>query len=1732
MKTIDEFLSELRSKDVNLWVQGDRLRYKAPPQTLTPNLLQELKERKPEILAFLNQVNAAVNSKLTSILPAPQETNLPLSFAQTRLWFFNQLEPDSSAYNMPTAYRLTGVIHVTALEQSLNEIWQRHSILRTVFPSVDGKPSQVILKDVNFTLSLIDLENIPETERLAQAQYLATQETQQPFDLAHGPLFRAKLLCLTTTEHVLLLTMHHIVYDGWSDSIFFQELATLYSAFCAGQPSPLKKLPIQYADFAVWQRQYLQGEVLESQLSYWKQQLGSSFPLLQLPTDYPRPAVQTYRGASQSLELSNNLVIALKSLSQSSGATLFMTMLAAFKILLYRYSGQENIIVGTPIAGRQHIETEGLIGLFLNSLALCTDLSAIPTFRQLLSRVREVTLGAYAHQDLPFEKLVEEIQPERSLSHAPIFQVWFNMLNFTDSKLELSGLQVDTISITGNTSKFDLTLYVREHEKGIYLQLVYSTDIFTPERIAEILTQYEHLLVQISESPDEKITNFFLVTPKAKLLLPAPNEILMPQWSGAVHTHFTQQARQVPQDLAVVDARVAWNYAELEERTNQLANYLLENGIGKGEVVAIYGQRSAWLVLAIIGVLKAGATFLILDPAYPTSRLLDCLNLASPRGWLEIADAGEIPNALKEFVSNLSCCFYLQLSQSLLLTSYSTKNPEVEIDPDDLAYLAFTSGSTGKPQGIIGTHRPLSHFIEWHCQTFGLNQSDRFSLLSGLSHDPLLRDIFTPLWLGATLCIPQQQHIETPGRLAVWMQQQKVSIAHLTPAMGQLLIESTSTITQLPQLRYVFFGGDSLTRYDVTKIKSIASTATCVNFYGATETPQAMGYFIIPNPEDKLKGQSTSIKDTIPLGKGIEDVQLLIINPTQQLAGIGEIGEIYVRTPYLSKGYLADDLLTQERFIINPFTNINGDRLYKTGDLARYLPDGNIEFLGRRDDQIKIRGYRIQLAEIESKLSQHYAVQESLVTATFDITGDKRLVAYIIPSKNQSPTTNELQSFLKQKLPEYMLPRAFVRLDALPLTPNGKIDYKALPIPTHSRQESAATFVAPRNKLEFHLTKIWENVLGIQPISIKDNFFDLGGHSLLAVRLFAEIEKAFNKHFPLSTLFQKPTIEELASILHQEQRLVPESLVLAIQPNGSKLPLYLINALGTGMFAYSNLARYLGSEQPVYGIQALGLDGQQPPHTTIEDMAKEYIKAIRILQPQDPYLLGGLSSGGVVAFEMARQLQDQGHRVALVALIDSYSPKSLQSKNNSISKNSSFLQKYKHNILRRETSLLLSDIIIFLSTSQFSAQEKLSYVIETMKKVWEKIENKLDTILYKLYHPNRDFLPYTARQALVKEAARQAIINYNPQIYQNKVTLFRASETPNEYHLGWQDLATGGLEIHEVPGDHRTIIAEPNIRILAENLNSCIEQTQAETLETNSSKPQKLTIEVENLTNHNTQANSSVICPSLIAIQTSGLKPPLFCIHALGTSVLYYRDLARHLGKEQPFYALQPQGLDGKYAPFTRIEDMASHYIKEIQTIQSEGPYFLGGSSFGGWVAWEIAQQLHRQGHEIALLALFDTKGLGYLKRMSGKKRLWNHLNKLQEYGANYILQKAIGKVQWLKNRLQATSHKYFLKFSLENLEFLSPNDFKVIVEEANRQAARNYSLKVYEGKVTLFRAIDHPQPQGWYIDPKKGWGELARGGLEIHDVPGNHDSMFRQPHVQILAEKLQTCLEKAQTND
>ncbi|MGB7440889.1 MAG: amino acid adenylation domain-containing protein [Coleofasciculaceae cyanobacterium] len=1125
MNTLDmntlEFLSYLRSLEVKLSVDGERLRCSAPKGALTKTLQAELAERKAEILVFLRNTNAAADSTHLPIQPVPRDQDLPLSPAQLPLWFIYQMEPSSSAYNLAYAYRLKGQLNITALEHSLGEIVRRHETLRTTFKTVNGSVVQVISHPTSITLPVVDLQSLPEEEQSARVQQLVNEEAQRPFDLTKGPLLRVALLRLEKHSHVFLLTMHHIISDGWSMGVFFQELATLYATFCASKPSPLPELPIQYADFSVWQHQWLQGEVLEKELNYWRHQLAGTPPLLELPTDRPRPPIQTSRGSVEKIQLTADLTQKLNNLSQQSGTTLFMTVLAAFATLLYRYSGQEDVLVGSPIANRKYSETKSLIGFLLNTLVLRTNLEGNPSFQELLARVRRVALDAYAHQNVPFEKLTEVLQPERNPGYSPWFQVMFVLQNTPAVTPELSGLTLTPLKSEQNTAIFDLVLDLTETEQGLGGVFVYNTDLFDQTTITRIAGHFQTLLEGIVANPEQRIS-------KLPLLSAVEQHQLLVEWNQTTADYpddlcyqqlFEAQVERTPKATAVVHQGQELSYEELNSRANQLAHYLRSLGVKPDVVVGICLERSLEMAVGFLAILKAGGAYLPLDPNYPSERLAFMLEDSQAPIVLTQQRLVEFlpPHNAKVICLDHDWQAIAQHSQSNLLN---------QTTPENLAYLIYTSGSTGKPKGVMITHQGMVNHNLAIVKEFELEERDRVLQFASISFDIAVEEIF-PTWLsGAALVLRSEDMLSSTLDFLRFVNQEQVTILDLPTAFWHEIVNGMSPDKQalLETVRLVVVGGEKASRSAYTAWSQIAGDCCrWLNTYGPTETTvTATVYEPAANPENDRT------LPEIPIGRPIVNAKIYILDRQLQPVPIGVPGELHIGGAGLARGYLNRPDLTEQKFIANPFNNQPRARLYKTGDLVRYLPDGNIEFIGRIDNQVKIRGFRIELGEIEAVLEQQPAVQQAVVVVQEDVPNRKQLVAYLVTHQEQELTTSELRRFLQERLPDYMVPSLFMMLDAMPTTPNGKVDRRALPAPDRNRSELQEDFVAPQTPTQESLAAMWAEILGVEQISIHDNFFELGGHSLLAIQVISRLREAFQVELPLRGLFESPTLAKLA----------------------------------------------------------------------------------------------------------------------------------------------------------------------------------------------------------------------------------------------------------------------------------------------------------------------------------------------------------------------------------------------------------------------------------------------------------------------------------------------------------------------------------------------------------------------------------------------------------------------------
>ncbi|MEH2279378.1 MAG: amino acid adenylation domain-containing protein [Nostoc sp.] len=1116
--TIIEFVSYLNSLGIKIWLEGDQLNYRAPKGVMNSDLKNKLLGRKSEILAFLEEAKSATDSSFEPIPFIERSGELPLSFAQQRMWFLYQLESQSPFYNEGFQLRVQGVLNVAVLGQSINEIIQRHEILRTTFPAVDGKPLQVISPSLALAIPVLDLQGLKESE----VQQIVTKEARQPFDLNNGPLLRVTLLRLGSESHLLVLIMHHIITDGWSMGIFIQELSLLYRAFTLNSPLLLPELPIQYANFAVWQRQWLTEEIQKHQLNYWKQQLAGATPLLELPTDKPRPAVQTFCGATQEFQIDRNLSEQIKIFSQQSGATLFHTLLAAFVVLMFRYSGQDDICIGSPIANRNRKEIESLIGFFVNTLVLRHQIEGNPSFSEFLSQVRQVATSAYTHQDVPFEQVVEALQPERSLSYNPLFQVVFVLENFLLDTLELPDVTMTPQFIERGTSQFDLTLAVWDTKEGLMGSWEYNNDLFEPDTIARMTSHFQTLLAAIIVNPNQPIGELPLLNQQERhQLLVEWNDTYTPYpKSKCIHELFEEQVEKTPNAVAVIYEDKSLTYQQLNDRANQLAHYLQTLGVGAEVLVGICVERSPLMLVGLLGILKAGGAYVPLDPAYPQERLAFMLEDAQVSVLL--TQENLVPR-LPPHQAQVVC-----LDSNRANFSTSKENLPHTATTGNLAYVIYTSGSTGRPKGVQIEHQGLLNLVFWHQQAFAVSSLDRVTQVAGVAFDACGWEIWPYLTTGASIHFPDDETRLYPEQLRDWMLSKAITISFLPTPIAEKML----SLNWPPNaaLRTLLTGGDQLHQYPST-----SHPFEVVNNYGPTENTVVTTSGTVP------KRQQACLSPAI--GRAIANTQVYVLDSRLQPVPIGVTGELYISGESLARGYLHRPDLTVERFIRNPFKRSRGqgaafkgetedqstncDRLYKTGDLVRYQADGNIEFLGRIDNQVKIRGFRIELSEIEAILTQHPQVRDAVAIAREDIRGVKSLAAYIIPELTQ-PTSNELRQFLKSKLPSYMVPASFTILEVLPITPNGKVDRRALPVPEFEFDESTG-FVSPHTHTQEVLAKIWQDVLVLKKVGIHDNFFELGGDSIISMQIIAKANQSGLKLTP-KQLFQHQTIAELAAV--------------------------------------------------------------------------------------------------------------------------------------------------------------------------------------------------------------------------------------------------------------------------------------------------------------------------------------------------------------------------------------------------------------------------------------------------------------------------------------------------------------------------------------------------------------------------------------------------------------------------
>jgi amino acid adenylation domain-containing protein len=1376
------FLAEMRGMGVVLRCDGAKLRCSAAKNVLTPALREEITRRKTEILAILGEEEPAARPlDRAPLRPMARLSEVPLSFAQQRQWFMNQLEPGSSAYVIAARRLLAGPLDLTAVEMAVSELVRRHESLRTSFPSIDGEPVQRIARPAPITLEVVDLENLPAADRDQLAEDTAREMAQRPFDLARGPLFRPVLLRHRQDEHELILSLHHIVADGWSFGIIARELGLLYEAYVAGNPSPLPDLPLQYADFAVWQRQWLTEEGLQDELHYWRAQLRGRPAPLEIPTDYDRPSRQSFAGGSHDFVLPLALADSLRELSHRAGTTLFMTLLAGFQALLSRYTGEEDILLGTPVANRTHLELEPIVGLFANTLVLRTNLAGDPTFRESLGRVRETCLGAYAHQNIPFESLVKELQPERRPGRNPLFEISFVFQGPSTGS---------TVRFVTVAAPFDLTLFVRGGSAGeLRATIEYKSGLFAHDTIARMARHYRTLMEEVAANPDCRLSALPLLddAERHRLLVELNATATDYPRERSLHSLFRDQVRATPDAVALVFEDRSLSYRELDRRANRVAQDLRRLGIGPEKPVGLWMERSIEMTVALLGILKAGGAYVPLDPQATPERLRFMLEDAKITVLLT---QERLHPYLPPHEARVICLDGRSSPKAL-----SKTGPQDCVTAETLACVIY--GLASEPTSVALTHRNLVQLAR-SAEQAQFRPGEVFLQLAPLSFNASLFEVWAALLSGSRLVIapPEALAAEELGGLVA---RYGVTVLWLTPGLFHQLVEHC--IEMLHPLRRILISGECLSASCVERFLAKFPECRLVKLYGPTEATAVACCQAIP--------ADARYQRASPIGRPVSNTRLYVLDGSFDPVPIGVPGELWLAGDGLARGYLNRPDLTAERFVIRRFSPLLEERLYRSGDIVRRLGDDTLEFIARRDEDVRIRGYRVAPGEIEAALARHPGIREVAVVARPGPEGDQQLAAYI--EGDASCAARDLRDFLRRRLPDYMLPATFIALGRMPLTPDGRVDRRMLADRTDCGEQAAAVG-APRNAMERRLVRIWEEVLPVRPIGMQDSFFDLGGHSLMAVRLFARLEEAIGVRLPLSTLFETPTIEGLAAIIQRGGDSRSWRSLVAINPAGKGLPIFAVPGVGGNVLCYSDLARLLGPERPFYALQSRGLSGSERPLTRIEDIAAAFLAEIREMQPRGPYQLLGTCIGGIVAYEMAQQLRAAGQEVKPLLLIEAWPPPPKPTRRLRAGARP-----------RAALHIIANRLRLYVTTfAALHGRQRLDYVKERLNLLRQMMAQR------DVFRGDRTEFYLES----VTQANQDAFEHYQPGLYAGRAVLFYATERDvapsDDRRLTWHELITGELDVRPMPGaDSGLMLVEPHVRPLAQQIIGCIDSPQS-----------------------------------------------------------------------------------------------------------------------------------------------------------------------------------------------------------------------------------------------------------------------------------------------------------------
>jgi amino acid adenylation domain-containing protein len=1681
----------------------------------------------------------------------------PVSFAQQRLWFFQQMYPGSAAYNVPVAMRLTGRLDVERLRAALCEVARRHEVLRTSIDLIDDQPAQLISEEVEVELPVLDLSDIPADERDAEARRLATEEVTRAFDLRRGPLLRARVLRLAPEEHALLIIIHHIICDGWSIGVLMNEVAALYTAYTAGEEPSLPELPIQYADYAVWQREWLTGDVLEEQLSYWREQLGGAPPVLTMPTDRPRPQVQTLNGAHFEFLFPEGLPARLRQLCRGEGVTMFMLLLGAFQALLSRYSGQEDVLVGTPIAGRNRGEVEGLVGFFANTLVLRADLSGEPSFRELLRRVKKTCLGAYAHQEMPLERIVEELQPERSLSHAPLFQVLFALQNTPGESFQLPGLEMSPAELDLTTTAFDLTLNVEEFGEGIYGRLRYNTDLFEPETIRRMAGHYLTLLSAAVEDPERPVSEL-------PLLIEAERRLVLEEWNDTrrepapdtfVHALFERQAARTPDQTALVHDGRQLTYAELNRQAERLAHRLRRLGVGPESPVAICVRRSLEMFVGILGVLKAGGAYVPLDPAAPPERLRFVLE---DTGASVLLTQHSLTPALPATQARVLCLDDDSLDDDSPDAASVGLAPPA-LSPDNLAYVIYTSGSTGRPKGVMVSHASLANTI--HAR-FAQTREPVGGTLLQMSYifDGSMLSIFCALTQGGVLVIPREGQQADPAAAAELIAVERIPHLYTVPSFYSLLLKQARP-GLLDSLRLVSVGAEACPPQLVERHQRVLPQARLYNEYGPTETTIYCAAHEC--------GAEDAARASVPVGRPVSNMQLYVLDRHLQPVPVGVSGGLYVGGAGLARGYLNRPDLTAESFIPHPYSGEPGARLYRTGDLARREADGQLVFLGRLDSQVKIRGYRIELEEIEAALGECRGVRQAAAAVREDAPGDRRLVAYLVADAGHEPTAEEVREHLRERLPDYMVPSSFAFVGELPRTPTGKVDRLALPSAGGERPRTAQDYAAPRTALERLLAETWREILGAEQVGIHDNFFDLGGDSLRAAILVNKLQERLGDFVYVVALFEAPTVAALAVYLTEHYSAAVSRLV-GVEDGEAERGVDA-EAEASGAVNPASLARV----REIIGVApaAPTPDAKNPPAVFVLSPPRSGSTLLRVMLAGHPSLFAPpeleLLSFNTLA-ERREELSGkysfwlEGTIRAVMEIKGCGMEEARRLMEECEEKGLSVPQFYRlmqewiggKTLVDKTPSYALDREVLRRAETSFDGARYVHLLRHPYGMVRSFEEAKLEQVFFRFRH---DFSRRELAE-LIWLVSQQNIAEFLatvPAARQHRLRFEELVSRPRQVLEGLCDFL--GLEFHPAMVEpyrkeegRMTDGIHPLSQMLGDvkfHQHSRIDaavaerwrgQTEGDPLgEMTWDAAEALGYQREQTNNRRPTrggpVESSAKSSGLVAIQPQGQLPPFFCVHPVGGSPFCYLELSRRLGPDQPFYGLRARDLIRGEEAHADVETMAADYVEAVRAVRPSGPYRLGGWSLGGIVAFEMARQLRARGEAVETLVMFDTyapellgdefhppAGGATLEENDAEDPLAAEgvLNRLDELSRT-------GTEDEVKDAFETAARVGLLPPEV------GPREFKRWLRgcRSRIKAARAYTPQRFEGRVILFRPSDGHGGEGRALEggesfePTLGWGRLAAGGVEVYTVPGTHLGMIQEPHVADLAAHLKRVL-------